>query len=281
MTGTRHTAVTSATPAGDVAKVEARRPRGTIRIPRFLSIVLLFALWEALPRSGIVSADTLPPFSVALATAAQLSLSGELLPNLLSSLYRWAIGFAISLSFSIPAGMAMARNVSVRNFLDPVLTATYPIPKAALILIVMMWLGAGDVSKILVIVLGTSIPVVISSFHGAQGVDRNLIWSALAMGTNPRLVLFKIILPAAMPQILSGIRMALSVSLIALLGSEMIARQSGLGYLLFSSLDVKNYSLSYSIMLVIAVVGFILDWSFVAFMNRSLSWMEREEGTNG
>ena len=250
-------------------------------MPRFLSIALVFALWEVLPRAGILPAETFPPFSTVVATTSQLFLTGEMWPHLFSSMYRWAVAFVISLAFGIPAGIAMARLSAVRNFLDPILTATYPVPKAALIPIIMLWLGAGDLSKILVIILGTSIPLVISAFHGAQGVEKKLVWSALAMGTDRRLALFKVILPAALPDILSGVRMALSVSLIALLGSEMIARQSGLGYLLFSSLDVKAYDLSYATMLVIAIMGFAFDWGFVAFMGRSLVWMEREEGSDG
>lgn len=281
MSGIDEGVATSTSPARTTVKSEARAARDAFRVPRFLSIALVFALWEVLPRSGIVHAETLPPLTVVAATASHLFLSGEMWPHLLSSLYRWAVAFAISLAFSVPAGIGMARSSNVRDFLDPILTVTYPVPKAALIPIVMLWLGAGDLSKILVIILGASIPMVISSFHGAQGVDNKLIWSALAMGTNPRWVLLKVVLPAALPQILSGIRMALSVSLIALLGSEMIARQSGLGYFLFSSLDLGLYNISYAIMLVIAVMGFFLDRGFVAFMDRSLMWMEREAAADG
>jgi len=238
----------------------------------FLSTIVAFMMWEGLSRTKIISAEILPPCTTSLYGSFELVLSDEFLKHLLASSYRWAIGFSLSLGLSIPIGIYMARSKRLYNFIDPLLTLTYPVPKAALIPILMLWMGAGDLPKVTVIVIGCLIPLTISSYHGAQGVETSLIWSARAMGMGERAILFRIILPAALPTIFSGIRMALAISLIVVLGSEMIARQSGLGYYLFNSLEMGLYQETYSVLIIISGIGLFLDMIFSLVMKRVLAW---------
>jgi len=237
-----------------------------------LSTSIIFALWEGLSRTGIITSEILPPFTTSFYGSLQLIASDEFSKHLLASSYRWAIGFSISLVLSIPIGIYMARSKRVYNFFDPLLTLTYPVPKAAMIPILMLWMGAGDLSKVTVIVIGCFIPLVISAYHGAQGVETSIIWSAKAMGMGERAVLFRIILPASLPTIFSGIRMALAISLIVVLGSEMIARQSGLGYYLFNSLEMGLYQTTYSVLIIISGIGLFLDAIFSLIMRKVLVW---------
>lgn len=236
------------------------------------SIFIVFIIWEGLSRTGMVAPEILPPFSTCLYGSLRLMASDEFPKHLLASSYRWAIGFSISLLLSIPIGIYMARSKRVYNFFDPLLTLTYPVPKAAMIPILMLWMGAGDLSKVTVIVIGCFIPLVISAYHGAQGVEISLIWSARAMGMMERAILFRIILPASLPTIFSGIRMALAISLIVVLGSEMIARQSGLGYYLFNSLEMGLYETTYSVLIIISGIGLFLDAMCSLLMRRVLVW---------
>ncbi len=238
-----------------------------------LSIVTLFVLWEGLSRTGMISSEILPSFTSSLYGSLQLIASGEFVRHLLASAYRWAIGFSISLVLSVPIGIYMARSKRLYNFLDPLLTLTYPVPKAAMIPILMLWMGAGDLSKVTVIIIGCLIPLTISSYHGAQGVETSLIWSARAMGMGERAILFRIVLPSSLPTLFSGIRMALAISLIVVLGSEMLARQSGLGYYLFNSLEMGLYQTTYSILLIISVIGYLLDMIFCRVMRKVLVWV--------
>ena len=238
-----------------------------------LSPVILFVLWEGLSRAGVISSEILPAFTTSLYGSCQLVASKEFSKHLLASSYRWAVGFSISLILSIPIGIYMARSKRLYNFLDPLLTLTYPVPKAAMIPILMLWMGAGDLPKVTVIVIGCFIPLVISAYHGAQGVETSLIWSARAMGMGERAVLFRIILPASLPTIFSGIRMALAISLIVVLGSEMIARQSGLGYYLFNSLEMGLYEMTYSVLIIISGIGLFLDVIFSLVMRKVLIWI--------
>ncbi len=236
------------------------------------SVVSVFLLWEGLSRTGWIPPEVLPPFTTSLQGSFELMATEEFLRHLFASSCRWAVGFSVSLILSIPIGIYMARSRRVYNFLDPILTLTYPVPKAAMIPILMLWMGAGDLSKVTVIVIGCFIPLVISAYHGAQGVETSLIWSARAMGMGERAILFRILLPASLPTIFSGIRMALAISLIVVLGSEMIARQSGLGYYLFNSLEMGLYQTTYSVLIIISGIGLLLDLIFSLIMRKVLIW---------
>jgi len=236
------------------------------------SVVSVFLLWEGLSRTGWIPHEVLPPFTTSLQGSFELMATEEFSRHLFASSCRWAIGFSISLILSIPIGIYMARSRRVYNFLDPILTLTYPVPKAAMIPILMLWMGAGDLSKVTVIVIGCFIPLVISAYHGAQGVETSLIWSARAMGMGERTILFRILLPASLPTIFSGVRMALAISLIVVLGSEMIARQSGLGYYLFNSLEMGLYQTTYSVLIIISGIGLLLDLIFSLIMRKVLIW---------
>ena len=236
------------------------------------SVASVFLLWEGLSRTGWIPSEVLPPFTTSLRGSFELMATEEFSKHFFASSCRWAVGFSISLILSIPIGIYMARSRRVYNFLDPILTLTYPVPKAAMIPILMLWMGAGDLSKVTVIVIGCFIPLVISAYHGAQGVETSLIWSARAMGMGERAVLFRILLPASLPTIFSGIRMALAISLIVVLGSEMIARQSGLGYYLFNSLEMGLYQTTYSVLIIISGIGLLLDLIFSLVMRKVLIW---------
>ena len=242
------------------------------RIIYLVSILVVLSFWEGLSRTGMFPSEILPTFTSSLQGSFQLIASDDFSKHVLASSYRWAIGFLTSLLLSVPIGITMARSKRIYNFIDPLLTLTYPVPKAAMIPIVMLWMGAGDVSKVAVIVIGCFIPLVISSYHGAQGVETSLIWSARAMGMRERAILFRVILPASLPTLFSGIRMALAISLIVVLGSEMIARQSGLGYYLFNSLEMGLYQITYSVVLIISGVGLFLDLIFSLVMRKVLVW---------
>ena len=237
-----------------------------------LPISALFILWEGFSRTAILPSEILPPFTTSLHESLKLMASAEFSKHFLASAYRWAIGFSLSLMLSVPIGITMAKSKRAYHFLDPLLTLTYPVPKVALVPILMLWLGAGDLSKVVVIVIGCCIPLVISAYHGAQGVETSLIWSARAMGMGRRAILFRIILPASLPALFSGIRMALAISMIVVLGSEMIARQSGLGYYLFNSLEMGLYQTTYSVLILVSGIGFLLDTIFCLVMKKVLVW---------
>jgi ABC-type nitrate/sulfonate/bicarbonate transport system permease component len=136
----------------------------------------------------------------------------------------------------------------------------------------MLWFGAGDFSKILIIVMSVSLPLIYHAQQGARSVDDKLLWSAAAMGTGKRRQIFAIILPAALPEILLGVRVGVVIGVIVMVSSEMIVRQNCIGNYLFNALDMAQYELTYAVILIVAIIGFVLDWIFEAIQRRLTFW---------
>lgn len=240
-----------------------------------LSLGALLVLWEILAR--LAQIDGFPPATEALVQVPLILGERESLASIAASLWRMFLGGALALCFAVPVGLAMGRNKRIAQALNPVLTAAYPIPKAALMPIIMLWFGVGDLSKVLVIFLGVSLPLIYHSFHGAHAVDEKLLWSAMAMGMKPVARLFKVVLPSALPDVLLGCRVGLAMALIVMISSEMIARQSGAGDLLFNALDMALYGDVYAMIVILAAIGFVLDWVFERVRRRLVHWAESRQ----
>ena len=163
---------------------------------------------------------------------------------------------------------------SIASFFNPLLMITYPVPKAALMPIIMLWLGVGDIAKMLVIFLGVSLPVIYHSFQGAKAVEEKMLWSGAAMGLSAAQRMVRIVLPAALPEILTGCRTGIVLALITMVTSEMIARQSGAGNILFNSLDMGQYDIVYAMIIIIGALGIGLDAAFERLRRRLVRWSE-------
>lgn len=241
------------------------------------SLLILLALWEILTRSYLISPELLPPFSSTLATLGSILISGELLTHTKASLFRLLIGLVVAIGIGVPLGMAIGWQRRAEEFFNPLLTMIYPMPKPALIPLFMLWLGIGDLSKITIIVMGCLIPIVITAQHGAKTVSRQVIWSARSMGAKERRLLFNVVLPASLPHLLSGIRIAVAVSFLLVVSSEMIAAKSGLGYLIFLSMEVGNYRVMLASTLTVTFLGFIFTALFDWWIKRILVWHHTPE----
>ncbi|NJO24146.1 MAG: ABC transporter permease subunit, partial [Sphingomonadales bacterium] len=145
---------------------------------------------------------------------------------------------------------------------------------AALMPIIMLWLGVGDASKTLVIFLGVSLPIVYHGYQGARAVEEKMLWSAAAMGMGPPQRLLRVVLPSALPEVFVGVRTGLVLALITMVTSEMIARQAGVGNILFNSLDMALYDTVYAMIVIIGVLGFIIDVLFERLRAWAVAWAE-------
>lgn len=241
---------------------------------RYAPLAILVLLWEAVARSGLFGSDVLPSFSSVMKAWLELAQEGELLTNLLPSLYRASVGLLLAVVIGIVLGLALASSRWVDAIVGPWVEIFYPLPKTALIPVTAIWLGFGDGSKILLIFLGAMLPVILGAYNGARGTENVLIWSARSMGASWLGVLRDVLLPSAMPEILGGIRSALALSFILLVTSELISSRSGLGYLIgfFGSGGV--YNAMFATVFTVAVLGFIADRSFQLVAARMLRWRE-------
>ncbi|MCK1758940.1 ABC transporter permease [Bradyrhizobium sp. 137] len=237
-----------------------------------LACIGLLAVWQV--ASLALKNDSFPTAIEAIRAIPDILGDKEALVNILASLRRMAIGFGVAVLVSIPLGLLMGRSAAVAAFFNPLLMVIYPVPKAALMPIIMLWLGVGDITKTLVIFLGVSLPVIYHSFEGAKAVEEKMLWSGAAMGLSPAQRLVRIVLPAALPEILTGCRTGLVLALITMITSEMIARQSGAGNILFNALDMGQYDTVFAMIIIVGAMGICLDAIFERVRARLVRWSE-------
>jgi NitT/TauT family transport system permease protein len=242
------------------------------RLAPLLACLGLLAIWQL--AALILSTDSFPTALEALRAIPSILGDKESLINILASIRRMAIGFGVAIMVSIPLGLMMGRNRGMASFFNPLLMVTYPVPKAALMPIIMLWLGVGELAKILVIFLGVSLPVIYHSFQGAKAVEEKMLWSGAAMGLSAMQRMTRIVMPASLPEILTGCRTGLVLALITMVTSEMIARQSGAGNILFNSLDMGQYDTVYAMIIIIGAMGIGLDAAFEKLRSRLVRWSE-------
>ena len=241
---------------------------------RYLPLLVLAIAWELAARLHLVSSLALPAFSDVVLAWIDLIKDGELITNGVASLYRVAAGLVLSILIGATAGIFMAWWKPVNVLLAPIVEIFYPLPKSALIPVTVIWLGFGDGSKILLIFLGCMLPVTIGAFNGARGSEQVLVWSARSMGASRLRMLWDVVVPGAMPELLNGVRTALALSFILLVSSELIVAQKGFGYLIGSLGANGSYDAMYAVVLTVAFLGFAADRLYLAITRRLLAWRE-------
>jgi ABC-type nitrate/sulfonate/bicarbonate transport system permease component len=243
-------------------------------VSRYLPLVLLAAAWETASRLGLVSPSILPPLSHVGGAWLDLALAGDLLRHGAASLLRSLAGLGLAVLTGAVLGVAMAWYRWLRVAVNPLVQVLYPLPKSALIPVMIVWLGLGHASKVGVIFLGCLLPVVLSAFNGARGVDAALVWSARGMGASRAQVLREIVVPAALPEILSGIRIAIALSFVLLVSSEFVGAREGLGYLVSFLGESGAYDAMFAAVLTVATLGFVADRVYLLAARRALAWRE-------
>jgi len=272
--------------------VEDRKTRFFAGFMRYLPLFILAALWELGSRSGLISTLALPALSNVIISWFELlipsnpfagggmlawigwALSGDLIINGADSLWRLCAGLGLAITIGTVLGIAMAWYRPFEVFINPIVQVFYPMPKSALIPVTVLWLGFGHSSKILLIFIGCMLPVTLSAYNGARGTEQFLVWSARSMGASRQRTLFEVVLPSALPEVLSGIRTALALSFILMVSSELIVARSGLGYMIGWLGDGGVYDAMFAVVLTVAALGFAADRGYLMLMKRILSWRE-------
>jgi ABC-type nitrate/sulfonate/bicarbonate transport system permease component len=241
-------------------------------LSRLTPLLLVLAAWQIASASGLLPRRVLPPFVEVAEALGELIGSGEIVPHTVASLTRAGIGFFAAVVGGVILGILMARIRFVERAVEPILLLIYPVPKPALIPLFMIWLGIGDFSKIAVIALACLVPVVVATFNGARSVDEVLLWSARSRGTSEGRLLWRVVLPAALPQIAAGVRTAIAVAIIVLVSSEFISAEAGLGYLIFSYGGVGADDAMLAVVIYLALLGYFLDRLYVMALRRWMAW---------
>jgi NitT/TauT family transport system permease protein len=241
---------------------------------RYAPLAILALAWELVARLRLVSSAALPPLSKVVVAWIDLLESGDLVTAAAASLLRGGAGLVLAVAIGAALGIVMAWWRPANALLSPLVEMFYPMPKSALIPVTAIWLGFGDGSKILLIFLGCMLPVTLGAFNGARSSDRVLVWSARSMGASRLRMLWDVVVPSAMPELLNGIRTALALAFILLVSSELIVARQGLGYLIGYLGADGNYEAMFAVVLTVAFLGFAADRLYMLLMRQVLAWRE-------
>ena len=244
---------------------------------RFFSVLVVLIAWELLARSGTLTPYQLPALSTVLGRIWADVVSGDLWINTALTLYRALVGFAICAILGVLIGVAMSRNVVANWFFDPIVSVGFPMPKIAFLPVVILWLGVYDLAKISIIVIDAIFPVIAATVVAIQGVPHELVWSARNMGANDRDVLRQVILPAASPQIITGLQVSLPLCLIVAVVAEMLMGGYGLGGAMITAARFANSTGVFAGIVEIAVVGYALIKLMAVLRRRLLIWHQEAQ----
>jgi NitT/TauT family transport system permease protein/sulfonate transport system permease protein len=242
-------------------------------VTRFLRNIALpvatLVLWEILGRTGHLPDFLSTPSGIA-AALAELVGSGELGEHVQVSVLRAFSGFAIGASLGVLTGLACGISAPLRNFFDAPVSLLYPVPKIAFYPIILLWLGLGDMSKIVVVAISVWFPVFIASIEASRAVQLQLIWAAQSMGAGRGIVFRRVVLPAALPQLFAGLRVGLALAFVALFAAELMGSNAGLGYLVVDGEQNLRFDIMFAGIVVFGAIGFASDRVLLALRRRLL-----------
>jgi NitT/TauT family transport system permease protein len=241
-------------------------------ISRWYSIPLLLLIWQVAVGGGFVESRLLPsPMEVWTVLVAEIA-DGQLVYHGAVTVSRALLGFAISAAVGVPFAAAMARSETWRNLFEPIFFVGYPVPKIALFPVFTYIFGIGTPSKIAFTILECLYPIVVTCYFGFRGIQTRLIWTAENFGASRMTILRRVILPAALPTIFSGLRIALPVAIIVVVITEMIGDSIGLGYYITIWSTRFSFANVYAAIIVIGLCGLVLDQALLLLRRRAVYW---------
>ena len=233
--------------------------RSRDRLIGIVSPLLLILVWELAADFGAIDTRFFPAPSSIVASAVELLRTGELLQNTLDSLRRLFIGFIVGAVPALVLGIIMGLNRTVRAALDPIISATYPIPKSAILPLALLIFGLGEGSKIFMVAIGVFYPIVINATTGVMEINKIY----LDVGKNYRAgrwaTFYRIALPGALPVIMTGIRLGMGLGLVLIAIAEMVGAKSGLGFMIWNAWQIFAVEQMYVGLFTIALIGFLLN----------------------
>ncbi|MCU0968154.1 MAG: ABC transporter permease [Rubrivivax sp.] len=253
-----------------------RSPGWFHRVARFLGLGAFFALWQivsvvVLPRIDANLVTLMPPPTEVLRAAWELLQSGELLRHFWASLKREAVAFAYAL-VAIPLGVAMGWSRTMQSLLEPVFEMLRPIPPIAWIPLAILWFGISDLQNQFIIFLGIFFPLLINTIAGVKNVEHNIVRAARCLGASEFDVLVRVVFRAALPQIVTGVRVGLGVGWMALVAAELVGATSGLGWLISDARSVLRTDIILVGMISIGLAGLVIDQGLRWVAKKTLPW---------
>jgi NitT/TauT family transport system permease protein/sulfonate transport system permease protein len=241
-----------------------------------LGLLSFAVLWEGISRSGWINPIMLPAPSVVARSAAELIANGELIRHVLNSLWRAFLGFVIGSVLGLLTGIAMARLPRLHSLLNPLVQIFRAIPSLAFVPLAIFWFGIGEISKIVLIAFGVFFPVWVNTYLGTRDTNPLFSRAAASLGAHGWRMLVFLVLPAALPFIIAGVRIALGSALVLLVASELTGAQFGVGYLIQLSQQVFRVDHMFVGLITLGLLGFLFDYAFVCGLRKFLPWYGAE-----
>lgn len=243
-------------------------------IKKSIVIILFFLLWEFSSRFNIVDRLFLPPFSEVVHAWWNMIISGELWRHFEASIFRSIFGFALALVIAIPVGLLVGWNPLARDLLQPFLELFRNTAALALLPVFILILGIGEVSKVAIVTFACFWPVLLNTITAVRDVDPLLIKSARSMNIKSSKLFYKVILPASIPTIFTGIRMAGTGAILVLIAAEMVGAKAGLGY--FITYAQYNFLIPemYAGIITISILGLLINYGLVSAERRLSRWKQ-------
>ncbi|MBS7552304.1 ABC transporter permease [Ancylobacter dichloromethanicus] len=247
-------------------------PRTVDTLVQVSVIVALAAFWEFGARFGALNPFLLPPLSTVLVRLWTDLLSGVVLVDLGLTLYRALSGFLIAALIGIPLGIVMSRSKAVRWFFDPLISVGFPMPKIAFLPIFILWFDIYDTSKIIMVAFSCFFPIVAATYAGTTALDKWPIWSARSFGAREHEILWEVHLPMALPQILTGLQVALPVGMITTVVTEMLMGGRGIGGAMITAGRFADSVGVFAGIVEVIILGFVVVKSLEYLRARLLIW---------
>ncbi|WP_207840582.1 ABC transporter permease [Williamsia soli] len=241
-------------------------------------LALLLVFWEVAPRIGLVDKTFLPPFSDVVDALITLAQSGQLSEHISASVGRALKGFTVAVVVAVPLGIVIGWYRPVAQLLNPVLELFRNTAALALLPVFVLILGIGETSKVALVIYACMFPILLNTISGVRTVDPLLIKSARSLGLSSFRLFQKVILPAALPTIFTGIRLSAAASILVLIAAEMVGARSGLGYLIMASQLNFQIPQMYAGIVTIALVGLVFNFVLVVIERRFSRWRTPSNG---
>jgi ABC-type nitrate/sulfonate/bicarbonate transport system permease component len=231
-----------------------------------LSLVAGIAVWWAAVASGLANPVLMPPPVTVLRAIVEMTVEGTLLVHVGVSLSRALGGFLIAVIIGVPIGILVGRSARAFALVDPWIELFRPVPPIAVLPLIVLWFGIGEQSKLVVVFYGALFPILVNTVHGVRSVDNTLIRAARALGASERQIFLLVVLPAAVPSVVTGLRLGAGMAIFVLVAAELLGSTAGLGWLI---MDAREHFFTDRIMVGIVALGLV-----GYLINRGLLWLE-------
>jgi NitT/TauT family transport system permease protein len=243
------------------------------------SIIVFLIVWEVTARAELIQISLFPPPTKVAMAFVEMARSGDLQRDVPTSLLRAIGGLAMGSALGIIIGIVTARIKKVDNYLSPLIQLFRPLPPVAIIPLIIIWFGIGEISKLFSILFAVFFPVWINTHVGSRGVPKTLIWSAQTLRVKGVAVLWKVILPSALPFIVAGIRVGIATAFTMVFVSELAGASAGIGY------QISNSHLAYRVdrmiaaLIILGALGYLTDLLLTRSVKLMFPWLSLSEQT--